>query len=74
MQCSSQVRVGAMGGGVVGLDFPALLRMGEALGYDVRGVAEMLPALEAGMLSGLARLRGEGLGEDEADTEWLNET
>lgn len=44
-------------GGVIGLDQPALLQLAEALGYDRRAAALLLPYAEAGMVSALAEKR-----------------
>lgn len=39
------------GAGVcVGLDLPALLTLGDALGHDRAAMARLLPALEAGLM------------------------
>lgn len=40
-------------GAVVGIDFAAALRLGEALGYDIHAVAELLPAGEAGLVKAM---------------------
>jgi hypothetical protein len=50
-RCSGQLRVAL--GAVIGLDFDAALRLGEALGYDLYALAELLPAGEAGMVKTL---------------------
>jgi hypothetical protein len=56
-RCAGQVRF--LPGAVVGLDLGAALGMGAAAGYDVAGLAELLPAGEAGMVQALnERLRG----------------
>jgi hypothetical protein len=34
---------------VVGLDMIAAIKIGEALGYDATGLAELIPACETGM-------------------------
>jgi len=60
MRFSSHVRIAGMSGHVMGFDLPALLGAAQALGYDTDVVMELLPAAEWGMLSGLAKLRGEG--------------
>lgn len=51
-----------MSGQVMGLDLPALIAAGAAMGYDVPVLMELLPAAEWGMLAGLAKRRGEGEG------------
>ncbi len=49
-------------GAVVGIDFAAALRLGEALGYDVHALAELLPAGEAGLVKALnERIRSDDL-------------
>ncbi len=49
---AGQQRVAGMGG-VIGLDLGAALRMAEALGYDRRWAAELLPYGEAGLVAAL---------------------
>ena len=44
-----------MGGAVLGLDYVAALSMAGALGYDLAGIAELLPAVEIGMVSGMTK-------------------
>jgi hypothetical protein len=41
---------GHVPGAIVGLDLGVALGMGAAAGYDVAGLAELLPAGEAGMV------------------------
>lgn len=41
-------------GGAYGLNFATMLAMGEALGADLALLAEVLPAVEAARLTGLA--------------------
>lgn len=53
-RCAGQLRVGP--GGPVGLDFGAAFALGAGLGYDATGIAELLPAGEAGLIRGLAKL------------------
>jgi hypothetical protein len=61
-RCSGQIRAGM--GGPTGLDFNAVFAMADALGYARTGVAELIPAGEAGMLLGYAKLaREEGDGK-----------
>jgi hypothetical protein len=42
--------VGAL---VIGLDLATAIALATALGYDVRSVAELLPAAEAGLITAL---------------------
>ena len=51
LRCSGQLRLGP--GAVIGLDFGAALRLGAALGHDLRPLAELLPVGEAGMTKAL---------------------
>lgn len=51
--CVRQLRVGM--GGAFGLDFGAVLAMGEAMGADRQMLAEVLPEVEACALGALAR-------------------
>jgi len=51
-KCAGQLRLSA-GGSVVGLDFPAAFALAHALGYDRAGLAELLPAIEAGMVKAI---------------------
>jgi len=53
-RCAGQLRL-APSGRPIGFDAPALLMLAERLGYDGRFLAEVLPAAEIGMLSGIAR-------------------
>ncbi len=56
-RCSGQLRLAPNGAVVIGLDLTAAIALATALGYDVRGVAELLPAAEAGLVTALnARL------------------
>jgi hypothetical protein len=43
-------------GGIVGLDLGAVLTVADALGYDRRWMALLLPAAEAGMVAGYRKL------------------
>ena len=43
------MRVGGMGG-VIGLDLPAVLKLGEAHGFDREAMAWLLPHGEAGIV------------------------
>lgn len=51
-RCAGQLRV-APGGGAVGLDMGAALRLAEALGYAAAAAAELLPAAEAGLVKAI---------------------
>lgn len=53
-RCRGQVRL-APSGVVIGLDLPAALTLGDALGYDRTALAELLPAIELGMVAGIAK-------------------
>lgn len=44
---------------VTGIDLAAALKLGEACGYDLAALAELLPAGEAGLLDGIARQRAD---------------
>jgi hypothetical protein len=50
-RCAGQIRV--ISGAVIGLDMGAALGMGAAAGYDAAGLAELLPAGEAGMVGAI---------------------
>lgn len=54
MACQRQVRIGG-DGRVLGLDFSAVIMAAEAKGYDVAAVVDLLPAIEAGLLTALYR-------------------
>jgi hypothetical protein len=54
-QCQGQVRTAGMGG-VVGIDLMAVLTVAEAIGYDLRAMALLVPAVEAGMVTGYRKL------------------
>lgn len=47
-----QLRVAGMGGVILGIDMNAAFATAEALGVDRRAVAELLPAIEAGLVRG----------------------
>lgn len=47
-RCAGQLRIAP--GAVIGIDLAAALRLGEALGYDLPALAELLPSGEAGMV------------------------
>jgi hypothetical protein len=54
---SGQLRVGPAGH-VYGFDLGAGMELAAALGLDRQAMAELLPALEAGMVAGFAQRRG----------------
>ncbi len=62
-RCRGQLRV-APSGVVIGFDLPAALTVGTALGYDGKALAELLPAIETGMVAGIAKLRTEQHGDE----------
>ena len=51
LRCSGQVR--AAPGAALDLDFGAAFAIGQALGYDLVALAELLPAAEAGMIAAI---------------------
>jgi hypothetical protein len=51
LRCSGQIR--AVPGAALGLDFGAAFAIGQALGYDLVSLAELLPAGEAGMIAAI---------------------
>ncbi|MDD3183580.1 MAG: hypothetical protein PHD48_12385 [Alphaproteobacteria bacterium] len=53
LRCSGQLRMGGLG--IAGLDMEAALKVGEALGYDLHALAELLPSCENGMMEALNR-------------------
>jgi hypothetical protein len=53
VRCTGQLRLAANGVGVIGIDLGAALKLGAALGHDAHLLAELLPAGEAGLVSGL---------------------
>ena len=52
LRCAGQLRL-APSGYPLGMDLTAAFAVGEALGYDAQGLAEFLPVLEAGLVTGL---------------------
>lgn len=62
-RCRGQVRL-APSGMVIGFDLAAVLTLGTALGYDERALAELLPAIELGMVAGVVKLRNEQHGDE----------
>jgi len=59
LRCAGQLRMSQFI--VVGIDMTAALKLAEALGYDLSGIAELLPACEAGMVSAINTKVNEGL-------------
>jgi hypothetical protein len=58
-KCAGQLRI-LPTGGMAGIDFAAAFACGQALGYDLTALAELLPAAEAGMVTAInGRLTGE---------------
>lgn len=56
-RCSGQLRLAPNASVVIGLDLSAAIALATTLGYDIRAVAELLPAAEAGLVAALnARL------------------
>ena len=51
MRCSGQIH--AVPGAALGLDFGAAFAIGQALGYDLVALAELLPAGESGMIAAI---------------------
>ncbi len=49
-RCSGQLRLAPDASAVMGLDLAAAIALATALGYDVRTLAELLPAGEAGLV------------------------
>ncbi|MGL4966167.1 MAG: DUF7697 family protein [Inquilinus sp.] len=58
-----QLRRAGMAGLPTGLDLPALLLIGEDLGYDRRALALLLPMAEPGMLEAIHRRAADGAKE-----------
>ncbi len=52
-RCDGQLRLAPNASVVIGLDLTAAIALATALGYDVRSVAELLPAAEAGLVKAL---------------------
>jgi len=51
LRCAGQLRMAQFA--VIGLDMNAAIKIGEALGYDATGLAELLPACENGMMAAM---------------------
>lgn len=65
MKVAGQLRMGGMGG-IAGVDLGVALDLARAIGYDVRAMAELLPAAERGLVRALNRKPDdEGLGNAE---------
>lgn len=47
-------------GHILGIDQIGVLRIAELLGYDVEELVKYLPPIEAGLLDGIALLKGQG--------------
>ncbi len=48
--CSGQLRVGGMGGHVVGIDMGAAFGVAKSLGADLQAMAVLLPCGESGLV------------------------
>ena len=59
LRCAGQLRMTQFI--VIGLDMGAAIKIGEALGYDVPALAELLPSCESGMVSAINAKVNEGL-------------
>lgn len=59
LRCAGQLRMTKFV--VIGLDMGAVFKIGEALGYDRTGLAELLPSCESGMVSAINAKVNEGL-------------
>lgn len=51
LRCSGQLRIAQFG--ITGLDMNAVMKIGEALGYDTHALAELLPVCEAGLVTAI---------------------
>ncbi|MDD3370767.1 MAG: hypothetical protein PHE27_02955 [Alphaproteobacteria bacterium] len=51
LRCAGQLRMAHVA--AVGIDMAAAFQIGNALGYDLVGLAELLPACEGGMVSAI---------------------
>ena len=54
-RCAGQLRLAPNESAVIGIDLAAAIALAKALGYDLRSVAELLPAVEAGMVAAINR-------------------
>ena len=61
LACQGQLRL-APNGQVIGIDMGAALKFGDARGYDLAVLSELLPAAEAGLVAALCgdRVRDDG--------------
>lgn len=58
LRCAGQLRITQFG--VTGLDMNAALKVGEALGYDLAALTELLPSCEGGLLSSINQKASKG--------------
>lgn len=59
LRCAGQLRL--VPGAAIGIDLNACFGMGAGLGYDATGLAELLPAAEAGTIAGFnERMKSNG--------------
>jgi len=54
-RCQGQLRRAGMAGVVVGLDLPAALQIGAALGYDAGPLVQLLTMIEPPMVEAINR-------------------
>jgi len=54
-QCQGQLRRAGMAGVVVGLDLPAAMQIGAALGYDAGPLVHLLTMIETPMVEAINR-------------------
>ncbi len=59
LRCAGQLRTAQFA--VIGIDMNAALKIGEAFGYDLIGLGELLPSCESGMVSAINAKVNEGL-------------
>jgi len=59
LRCAGQLRMAQFA--VIGLDMGAAIKIGESLGYDATGLAELLPSCESGMATAINAKVNEGL-------------
>jgi hypothetical protein len=53
IRCGGQLRLAPNACVVIGVDLTAAIALATALGYDVRSIAELLPAAESGLIKAL---------------------
>jgi hypothetical protein len=58
LRCAGQLRMTKFV--VIGLDMGAVFKIGEALGYDKTGLAELLPSCESGMTTAINEKLSQG--------------